>query len=474
MANRRQWLTRTGVAVVSAALTLTGLTRTALGTDAPSVPAARSTLPAPSALPTPSAFPSPSGTPSRPPSRPPSGTPSPAPSPATSDESAVSDALRLAGLPPMGAFTDSGADGVHRIPALETWLGGTRMRVGHTYLPGESWAGIEGGTGLLEPWAAWKRADPDRLFVLNVPMQANNEDDVSDAQVRRLIRAGASGADDAHFTALARRLVGLGVPDTVIVLGWEMNGITYTHRCGPDPAGWKTYWNRIVTAMRAVPGQHFKFDFAPNRGRDAVAWTECYPGDATVDIIGMDSYDQPPGTSFYDQVTEPYGLQAQVDFAARHKKAISYPEWGLFRNGDNPDYMSLMLGWIAAHKPLYQTITDYCPHGVWQCQANPKSSAVYRSMLFEKQPVPVPTPVVTSTPGPPPHGTPTPTPTPGVTATPTPARNPGPTVAATPAPTPARTPAAGPAEACLPMQLSDEMKKKYASGEMCVRLTPKK
>jgi beta-mannanase len=281
----------------------------------------------------------------------------------------------------MGAFTDSGAAGVRSIAALETWLGGTQMRVGHTYLPGDTWSGIEGDSGVLRPWAAWKRARPDRLFVLNVPMQEDNEGDVPDDEVRDLILAGARGAYDAHFTRLARRLVDLGVPDTVIVLGWEMNGITYTHRCAPDPADWKVYWNRVVAAMRAVPGQRFRFDFAPDRGLDAIGWTACYPGDATVDIIGMDSYDQPPGESFYDQVTEPYGLQAQVDFAARHRKAVSYPEWGLFRNGDDPDYMSLMLAWIAAHKPLYQSITDYCPHGVRLCRDNPKSSAVYRAML---------------------------------------------------------------------------------------------
>ncbi|MCZ9344213.1 hypothetical protein NGM37_41365, partial [Streptomyces sp. TRM76130] len=107
------------------------------------------------------------------------------------------------------------------------------------------------------------------------------------------------------------------------VLGWEMNGITYTHRCGPDPEAWKAYWNRIVTTMRAVPGQRFRFDFTPSRGRDAVPWTECYPGDDTVDVIGMDAYDQPRGMPFEEQVTEPYGLRAHVDFAKAHGKPVS-------------------------------------------------------------------------------------------------------------------------------------------------------
>jgi hypothetical protein len=471
MANRRQWMTGTGIGVATAALLMTGLTTAALG----------------------SAF-----TGARPSSLALAAHPGPL------------------DVPYLGAFTDSGTAGMERIAELEDWLGGTPVRVGHTYLPGDSWEGIEGEQDLLQPWADWRRADPSRLFVLNVPMQARNEDHLGDSQVRSLIRQGASGAFDEHFTRLAEHLVELGVPDTVIVLGWEMNGTTYSHRCGPDPEDWKTYWNRIVAAMRAVPGQKFRFDFAPSRGTDDIAWTECYPGDDTVDVIGMDSYDQPPGESFEEQVTEPYGLQAQVDFAAEHGKEVSYPEWGLFRNGDDPDYVALMLRWMSDHKALYQTITDYCPHGVWQCSENPMSSKVFRSMLYARntQPDPLPeptgstaptatpTPTVTpttgATPTPTSPATPTPiaTPTPGTTvtptpiATPTPSSTPAPGVTATPAPvvtpsptaTPTQTPpGAAPVpkpgstvEACLPLELSDEMKKQYESGQVCFHLTPKK
>ncbi|MGW3461665.1 hypothetical protein ACWDE9_19625, partial [Streptomyces olivaceoviridis] len=103
-----------------------------------------------------------------------------------------------------------------------------------------------------------------------------------------------------------------------------------------------------------------------------------------------------------DQVTEPYGLQQHVDFAKAHGKAISYPEWGLFRNGDNAEYMRRMLDWIDAHKPLYNTLTDYCPHGVWQCSANPRSSRIYRAALYGRteQPAPLPTPPPAPTPAP--------------------------------------------------------------------------
>jgi hypothetical protein len=315
--------------------------------------------------------------------------PGPTPTPAPPEATAPADTDRQ--RPAFGAFLDSEAAGIARMQQFSRWLGGTEVRVGHTYLPGDVWSNIEGGHGFLDSWAEWRRAKADRMLVLNVPLMEHNEADVSDTAVRRLLRRAAAGAYDEHFRVLAQRLVALGATDTILVLGWEMNGTTYTHRCGPDPQDWKTYWNRIVAAMRAVPGQHFRFDFAPNRGQDAIGWTACYPGDASVDIVGMDSYDQPSGESFYDQVTEPFGLQAQVEFAAAHHKAISYPEWGMFRNGDDPDYMSLMLTWIARHRPLYQTITDYCPHGVWQCTGNPRASAVYRAVM-STVPAPQPTP----------------------------------------------------------------------------------
>lgn len=292
---------------------------------------------------------------------------------------------------PFGAFLGSGPEGVWRMAGLERWLDGREPRVGHTYLPGDMWSNIEGRTEFLFPWAKWRDAERERLFVLNVPMLERNEADVPDAEVARLLAAGARGQFDQHFRTLAQRLVGLGLRDTIVVLGWEMNGTTYTHRCGPNPAAWKAYWQRIVTIMRAAPGQKFRFDFAPTRGEDAIGWTECYPGDRFVDIIGMDSYDQPPGKGIAEHIRQPYGLQHQVEFAASHGKPVSYPEWGLFRDGDNPAYVRGMLNWIRQHRPVYHTITDYCPHGVWRCGRNPDSAGVFRSLMSVPETGPAPT-----------------------------------------------------------------------------------
>ncbi|MFD7338161.1 glycoside hydrolase family 26 protein [Streptomyces violascens] len=296
----------------------------------------------------------------------------------------ASESLRQGPLPPAsrtaaGVFTGSDATGIGRLAAVEKWRGRGLLLAGHTYLPGGTWRDIEGPPELLAPWARWRHQRVDRVFVLNVPMLDHSEEGLSDEQVRALLGQGARGAFDDHFRRLAQRLVDLQLTDTIVVLGWEMNGVTYTHRCAPDPGAWQTYWRRIVTAMRTVAGRRFRFDFAPSRGRDAVPWTDCYPGDAYVDIIGMDSYDQPEGLTFRGQVDEPYGLRAQVRFAARHHKPVSYPEWGLFRNGDDADYMREMARWFRTYRPVYQTLTDYCPHGVWECAAHPEAARAYRA-----------------------------------------------------------------------------------------------
>ncbi|MGY5122175.1 glycoside hydrolase family 26 protein [Streptomyces sp. 900105755] len=405
------------------------------------VPAPTTAVPAPTtAVPAPTtAVPAPTTAPPTPTtSVPASAAPLPTPTPAA-DAPAVGAPAR-ATPPAFGAFLDSGPLGVARMAQLSSWLGGTELKVAHTYLPGNRWADIEGAPGFLDVWAHWRRGRADRTLVLNVPMQERNEEGIGDDEVRSLLRQGAAGAFDHHFRALAERLVDLRVPDTVIVLGWEMNGITYTHRCGPDPEAWKTYWRRIVTTMRAVPGQKFRFDFTSSRGRDAVPWTQCYPGDDTVDIIGMDSYDQPAGLSFDQQVREPYGLQQHVDFAKAHGKPVSYPEWGLFRNGDNAEYMRRMLAWMDQHKPLYNTLTDYCPHGVWQCSVNPRSAHVYRDALFGRTDTATPTPA-----------TPRPTPTPS------------------PTPSPAATPSATPTSSCTSMELGAWIEY-WLGGKLCFTL----
>ncbi|MFD5919347.1 glycoside hydrolase family 26 protein [Kitasatospora sp. NPDC058201] len=364
--------------------------------------------------------------------------------------------------PPFGAFVGSWDRYIPQIGRYAQWLNNANLQVGHTYLAGNGWADVEGEAMVLGMWSQWRQADPSRTLVLGVPMLVPNEANVPDGEVAKLLAQGARGDFDRHFLKLARRLVALGGADTVLTLGWEMNGVTYTHRCKPDPAAWKTYWRRIVTVMRSVPGQRFRFDFTPNRGLDAIPWTKCYPGDDVVDIIGMDSYDQPAGATFDDYVHEPYGLLDQVEFAAKRGKPVSYPEWGLFRNGDNPEFVQRMVEWIRTHDTAYQTVTDYCPHGFWQCDRNPRSSARFRQLMGGSPGAPAaaaptapPAPAAPTMPSAPPAPAGAPTGPPASPTTPAPASasaaaSAPPSATASPSASPSPSPSAGPSPSASP------------------------
>src|SRR5207247_2060584 len=147
-----------------------------------------------------------------------------------------------------------------------------------------------------------------------------------------------------------------------------------------SPADVVAYWRQIVTTMRAsAPG--LRFDWCPTLGLGALPTDQAWPGDAYVDYVGSDVYDQawePGGGSipnaadrWNNLLTQPYGLNWLAEFAAAHGKQITLPEWGLIDRadghggGDNPLFIRQMHRWIldqhvasAAHRlaPLFQPL----------------------------------------------------------------------------------------------------------------------
>jgi len=92
--------------------------------------------------------------------------------------------------------------------------------------------------------------------------------------------AAAAGGYNSRFYGLGELLVKDGLSNTIIGLGREMNGKWYEwseHRAPPsEPDAYIRAWRQIVTTMRSVPGQHFKFpmDRVPDRyvGSRILAW----------------------------------------------------------------------------------------------------------------------------------------------------------------------------------------------------------
>ncbi len=187
--------------------------------------------------------------------------------------------------------------------------------------------------------------------------------------------AAAAGQYNSQFRDLGKLLVEDGLGHTIIDLGREMNGTWYEwseHRAPPsEPDAYIRAWRQIVTAMRSVPGQHFKFLW--NVFMDSAAVADAWPGSKYVDYIGSDIFDWYGGpkntyphtasgaldhASKWQQIltSEPGGLNWTAAFAKAAGKPIIIPEWGLdfhtFGGQDDPQFITNMLAWMKAHHAI--------------------------------------------------------------------------------------------------------------------------
>jgi len=187
--------------------------------------------------------------------------------------------------------------------------------------------------------------------------------------------AAAAGDYNSKFYDLGELLVKDGLGNTIIDLGREMNGTWYewsVHRApSSEPDAYIHAWRQIVTTMRSVPGQHFKFVWTlyPTSTSAAASW----PGSAYVDYIGTDIFDWYGGPHHtyphtasgaldyegkWQQIltAEPGGLNWTAAFSHATGKPIIIPEWGLdfhtFGGQDDPMFITNMMAWMKAHDAI--------------------------------------------------------------------------------------------------------------------------
>jgi hypothetical protein len=311
------------------------------------------------------------------------------------------------------------------------------------FFSGESWDSISSPTWWLDSW----EGTPYKM-IWSVPMLPDNEGTLAE---------GATGAYNHHFRNLAELLVEKGQGDSVLRIGWEMNGNWFRWAASKNPDAFVQYWREIVKTMRSVPGANFKFDWCPNGGPSDLPADRVYPGDAYVDYIGQDTYDSwwggepDPTKRWANQMNQPYGLQWHRDFAKAHGKPMTFAEWGLWNRDDGnggtdaPYYVQKMHDWIHNNDVAFAIYFEYDgPDGEHRLSSDgtlfPKAAAKFRELFGPDAPAPDPTP--TTTPAPAPTSTPTPRPT--NTPAPAPTTTPAPAPTNTPAPAPTTTPAPAP------------------------------
>jgi hypothetical protein len=150
------------------------------------------------------------------------------------------------------------------------------------------------------------------------------------------------------YKQLAQNLVNAGQTYAILRVGWEWSTTFFSWGYqNTTPGQYVTAFDDIVTTMRSVPGEHFLFDWctaagaAPTNG----SFDQWYPGDAYVDYVGTDQYDNP--TVSWDQgLNAVGGLGYVATFAKAHGKYVSIPEWGL-SGGDDPAFIDNVHSFIA-------------------------------------------------------------------------------------------------------------------------------
>ena len=259
---------------------------------------------------------------------------------------------------PSGAYAGAGGGTYNGVgdAAFGSWRD-LPVTVATDYIGEDNWSEIEDPTWAIQQWQTHPTVTPD----FSLALWPSSGGDFADA---------AAGAYNGYFATLAKNLVASGLGGIAIRIGWEFNGTWYrwSVTTAAQAAQYAQAWRQIVTAMRAVPGAHFTFVWCPDGQAGGIDPSLAYPGDAYVDVIGLDLYDwnengsTTPASRWNALVNAGYGLGWQASFAAAHNKPIGFPEWGLVDDGgnsaaggnDDPLFIQNMFNWFSTHNVAFE------------------------------------------------------------------------------------------------------------------------
>jgi hypothetical protein len=197
----------------------------------------------------------------------------------------------------------------------------------------------------------------------------------------------AEGLHDAEFEAAAKA-ISEAQPAAIIRLGWEMN-IEGAWFAKGHEADYIKAFRRVVGIFRRY-SDRFKYDWCPGWGPQQFEAELAYPGDDVVDYVGLDVYDykfegspQERWDTYY--LKAPFGLQWQRDFAIKHGKRMSYPEWGVGNFGDNPFFIQQMHDWFLQNEANIAYAAYFNSDGLWPTQIDtnrfPQSEKLFRKLF---------------------------------------------------------------------------------------------
>jgi hypothetical protein len=197
-----------------------------------------------------------------------------------------------------------------------------------------------------------------------------------------------NGIYDSSYIAIAQTIANRD-PGSIVRMGHEMNGNWYPWSMD-GPAGTAEEFARayahIVTVMRSVAPK-LKFAWNPGIGEwaglDAV---RTWPGDAYVDFISLDMYEDHRYTSgtpderwthFLEM--DGRGLDFWASFAEQHGKPLAFDEWA--SDIDDGMLVQHMHDWMSTHEVAYQMYWDSDAAFPGSFATNPVNGALYRQLF---------------------------------------------------------------------------------------------
>jgi hypothetical protein len=207
---------------------------------------------------------------------------------------------------------------------------------------------------------------------------------------------GATGAYDAYWRQFGRMMIEKGRAKSLLRVGWEFSGDWYPW-AAHNPAQWKAYFRHIVQSIKSTNPQAIVV-WNGGIGDTHVGYnqfTQLYPGDDVVDMVGFDYYDMYVGRVKSDADwqrvlhLDGQGLDDWVAFAKAHNKKLAVPEWGLSGGEgggyDNPFYVNKMFGWFRANASIigfesyFNEQDSYIRNSLADPQQMPRAASTYRS-----------------------------------------------------------------------------------------------
>ena len=284
-----------------------------------------------------------------------------------------------------------GAQQVQCYNNLASWLGRTTSpKIPYVVLMTDSSSPSTmsgNGWGAVVASGAFQTLNPKPTIVLSVPLAFGSDGCSNSPSLTTCFDKVADGTYDAQYRSLLQYFIDAGYSNNLIIrLGWEYDGDWMPWSARNNPAQFVAAYRHVHDVMRAMTGMSgLRFDLAGDPGQvsPSSVWqsgNQTYPGDAYVDIIGMDVYSHAPSSNVclpdsFSTTTQP-SLTAQENFAITHGKVVSYPEWGQKTDPDCPNFVQDMNNWFNSLPTSGAGSLEY--HSYFNTASNEGSNSSFR------------------------------------------------------------------------------------------------